>query len=199
MKLRKLSELKGFEDFNGYSVSDDGKVFSHYKRNDKQYIITKNPYRELKPQINKKGYAKVRLSQNRNKKSASVHRLVALAFIPNPSGYPQVDHLDCNKQNNDVSNLEWVTGKENHRRKCENGLNVVKSGEQHYTKIRGYKEGDHHCCKKILQIDKHGNVVAEYKALTLAAKAVGVDRTSISKVLHGVIKTAGGYKWKLKV
>lgn len=195
--LRKINELKGFEECKGYSVSDDGKVYSHFKRHDQLWILTEEPYRELTQGTNNKGYKTVRLSCGNKKRSARVHKLVALAYISNPENLPQVDHLDGDKNNNCACNLEWVTGKENHRRKCEKGLNVVIKGKQHYSKK--YKEGEHHGCVPVLQIDECNNVVAEYKSLRLAEKATGIHYTSISKVIHGSLEKAGGYKWKYKI
>jgi len=62
----------------------------------------------------KKGYLRVKLSDGHGKyTNHKVHRLVAKAFIPNPEGKPQVNHIDGNKKNNSVSNLEWVTNREN--------------------------------------------------------------------------------------
>ena len=68
----------------------------------------------LCPHENKKGYLRVDLYDTRgNKKHAKVHRLVAQAFIPNPNDKPQVNHIDGNKRNNSITNLEWVTDEEN--------------------------------------------------------------------------------------
>ena len=197
--VRKICELKGYEDFVGYSVSDDGRVYSHFKRHDTRYIITDKPYRELKHIIDGKGYHRVDLHNMYKRANASVHRLVALAFIPNPNNYPQIDHIDCDKSNNNVSNLEWVTGQENHRRKMANGLNVAPKGERHYFRVRGYKENEYPCCKAILQLDKTGKVIAEYPSIKAAGEVLGIERSNISKVLHNVTQTAGGYMWKFKV
>lgn len=67
----------------------------------------------LQPYKNHKGYLKVGLMKNGKSEKHRVHRLVAKAFIPNPHNLPEVNHIDGNKQNNSISNLEWVTGKEN--------------------------------------------------------------------------------------
>ena len=195
MESKLICELNGFEEYVGYSVTSDGRVFTHFKRHDHLYVITSEPYKELKPSLSRKGYLKVRLSNSYKKKSASVHRLVALAFLPNPDNKAQVNHIDCNKFNNDISNLEWVTNAENHKHKMAHGLNVSKSCDEHYTHVRNYKDGDHHACKKVYQVDDNGNIIAEYKSFRAAAKAVGIDSSGISKVVHGHICKAGGYKW----
>ena len=77
----------------------------------------------LKPYVNKKGYLKASLSWNGKSVKKRVNRLVAMAFIENPNGYPQVNHKDGNKENNSVTNLEWVTDAENkeHARKLKRG------------------------------------------------------------------------------
>lgn len=83
MKIKHIKE--------NYYVSEDGKVF-----------------KEMKPWLNG-GYENIKL----NGEHASVHRLVAEAFIANPDNKPQVNHIDGNKENNHVNNLEWITAKEN--------------------------------------------------------------------------------------
>lgn len=84
-----------------YQVSDDGRVRS---------IKTK---RELRRTPNKRGYLQVTLYDNGRRKTFRVSRLVAQAFIPNPNNLPQVNHIDEDKENNHVSNLNWMTNKEN--------------------------------------------------------------------------------------
>lgn len=90
-------------DFNSiYAVSNYGNVMN-----------VKNG-KLLKLQVNKKGYVDIQLTNGRdNKKLFRVHRLVARYFIDNPNNYPYVNHIDGNKENNQVDNLEWCTPKQN--------------------------------------------------------------------------------------
>ena len=67
----------------------------------------------LKPYTTSKGYLKVGLMKNGKSEKHRIHRLVANAFLPNPHKLPEVNHIDGNKKNNSISNLEWVSGKEN--------------------------------------------------------------------------------------
>lgn len=93
----KMKKVPGFEN---YSVSTEGKVYSLRG--------------ELKPSTST-GYASVKLSNGKEKQSYQVHRLVAKLFIRNPKNLEIVNHIDGDKLNNDVSNLEWVTRKGNAR------------------------------------------------------------------------------------
>lgn len=70
-------------------------------------------YRIVKPAKNKHGYKTVSLCFNGNKKTRNIHRLVAETFIANPNDYPCINHIDGNKENNNVNNLEWCTYKYN--------------------------------------------------------------------------------------
>lgn len=84
-----------------YLVSDEGKVYS--KRTNKI----------LRSGLDKDGYLTHILCVNGERHTTKVHRLVAIAFIPNPDNKPAIDHINENKQDNRVSNLRWVTNKEN--------------------------------------------------------------------------------------
>jgi hypothetical protein len=82
------------------------------------------------------GYMTIGFTVNNQKINKYVHRLVAEAFITNTSNYPQVNHIDCDKTNNRINNLEWCTNSQNHTHASKNGLNklhlyrVAYSGEQ---------------------------------------------------------------------
>ena len=113
-------DVVGFE--NLYQVSNLGRV----KRKKGETIykdgrIAHFSETVLKPTIFKKGYLMVYLSKNSIKKTKQVHRIAAEAFIPNPDRKETVNHKDCNKLNNNVSNLEWMTNLENIQHSIENG------------------------------------------------------------------------------
>ena len=76
----------------------------------------------LKPILNEKGYCRVDLSKSRKIKRHRVHRLVAETFIPNPYNLLEVNHIDGNKQNNKVNNLEWCSHSYNMKEACKLGL-----------------------------------------------------------------------------
>ena len=94
--------------YENYLIYDDGRVYSK-KRN----IF-------LKPKDNGLGYKQICLCNNGGQKWTYIHRLVALHYIPNPENKPQVDHLDRDRSNNNLSNLRWVTSLENNQNKGEN-------------------------------------------------------------------------------
>ena len=100
--MKMINEIKGFEDFKGYAITSCGKVWS-FKTN-----------RFLKPNKNNKGYLQVWLTNgNGYGKTVSIHRLVALAYIPNPNNLETVDHIDNCKEHNYINNLQWMTREEN--------------------------------------------------------------------------------------
>lgn len=103
-------DIQGYK--NRYQVSNHGKVRS-LKRNN-----------ILKPEIKNDGYLRVCLYANGKKKHKRINRLVARAFIENQNNKSQVNHKDGNKKNNHVSNLEWMTDKENKKHSVKNGLNA---------------------------------------------------------------------------
>lgn len=86
------------------------------------------------------GYMIASLMVGKKRKTLYVHRLVASAFIPNPDGKEEVNHIDGNKQNNAVTNLEWVTPRENSLHSLRNELRVVPSGDAHYKRKHVIKQ-----------------------------------------------------------
>lgn len=103
----KNDEWRTIADAPMYEVSSSGKVRRSIPGQGTRAGLV------LSPCETKKGYAMVHLSDNGRRFSSYVHRLVATAFIPNPNSHPQVNHIDSNKSNNDVSNLEWCTNRQN--------------------------------------------------------------------------------------
>ena len=90
----------------------------------------------LKVGVSNTGYANVSLIKNKSKKTFHVHVLVAVTFLPNPENKREVNHIDGDKQNNRVENLEWVTGSENTRHAIQNGQLQIKKGSQcHFAKL----------------------------------------------------------------
>lgn len=138
----------------------------------------------LSPQEDKKGYLRVRLSLHDKKATAKVHRLVAMAFIPNPEGKPQVNHKDTDKHNNRVGNLEWATNSENQIHAYKTGLNYVTGRAGRMKKP---------VCKLNLNT---GEVIGTYKSLADAGRENGLHDTNIHKVLTGERKSCGGFGWK---
>ena len=129
----------------------------------------------LKPGVDSKGYKFVNVYDNGKPFHLSIHRAVALTFIPNPNNLPQVNHIDENKQNNHVSNLEWCTNKQNH---------------------------DYSNSKPVLMIDiETDEIIKEFKAIRDVNDYFGVSaHQSISKCCRNVPRynTAYGYKWRYK-
>lgn len=140
----------------------------------------------LKPQLDNKGYLRVRMSLHDKKATAKVHRLVAVAFIPNPEDKPQVNHIDADKRNNDVRNLEWVTN-------GENQIHAYKMGLYRVTGQGGRKK------IPVLKVNLvTGEVEGKYSSLAEAAKSNNIHSTNIEKVIRGERHHAGGYAWKRK-
>ena len=104
-----MSTCKDIEGFN-YKISRYSKV------------INKLSNKKIKPHLDKYGYLRINLYNNGINKKVYIHRLVALTFIPNPDNKPQVNHIDGNKQNNNISNLEWCTISENAKHAFKIGL-----------------------------------------------------------------------------
>lgn len=110
MKGETWKDIEGFE--GRYQVSNNGKVKSVKAYNKCSYS------KILKGRKTRKGYLRVQLGENNDK---YIHRLVASAFVDNPNGYNEVNHIDFNKSNNDHTNLEWCTHKQNMKHAIESG------------------------------------------------------------------------------
>jgi len=156
------------EGFDNYEVSNLGKI-----RNIKSRRI-------LKPFLQNNGYLMHALYGHDKKKFLLLHRILATAFVDNPEGKPCVNHIDENKLNNDLSNLEWCTAKENAR---------------HGTRIKRIAEKR---SIEVVQLDLNDNVLNTFESMVQAERETGIDASSITKCCKGKRKSAGGYKWRKK-
>ena len=156
-------DIEGYEGL--YQVSSWGRVKSTYRGG-----------RVLKGRKTKTGYLRINLCKNRNVKEYLVHRLVAQAFIPNPQNKPQVNHIDEDKENNHVNNLEWCTAKEN----VNHGTRILRIGKARSKPIICIETG------------------VEYYGARECARQMGLQHSTIIKVLRGTRNHTGGYTFKYK-
>ena len=182
--------VKGYEGL--YEVSNLGNVRSldhvwEGVRNGVTILIPRKG-KVLKLQQRQHGYLCVQLHgrgghKTRGFKTMSVHRLVAEAFIPNPLGLPEVNHLDEDKTNNRVDNLEWCTHKEN----SVYGSRPARIGAKH---INGVKS------RAVSQFTLDGDFVATYPSLAEAQRQTGFNKANIHNAINGRYFQAYGYKWE---
>jgi hypothetical protein len=177
---------KNVKGFNGiYQVSNLGRLKS-FKENKNGRILSN---------INRQGgYLSVVLGYRGLKKYTRIHRLVAETFIPNPDNKPEVNHIDGNKQNNCVSNLEWVTRKENAAHAMKHNPNILKGMNRYNQFIRP---------KNIRQYSLDGKFIAEFPNAVEASKRTGICGRNILQVANAteykpgkVRHQAGGYVWR---
>jgi len=173
-----VSDVRFSPLFNGlYMISSDGRLYS----------VRSNKY--LKPNTDKYGYYTYTFSINSVRYTYKAHRLVATAFIPNPENKPTVNHIDCNKRNNTVENLEWATHKEqSHHPPTFKKLmstctkrNYVAMGEKiNFNRRRtfAYKDG---VCYGV------------FDSLLLASKFAGVNYSKASEVANNKRNHTGGW------
>ena len=167
--MEQWKDIAGYEGM--YQVSDMGQVRSLDRFDDRG--------RHLKGRVlaqsNTSGYLCVNPSIDGKATLKYIHRFVAEVFIPNPDNRPQVNHMDGNKQNNHISNLEWATAKENSEHAWDTGL-VNHSGENHT--LSKLTEDD------VRFIRKHYNPdTTDFNQKTLAEK-FGVEKCTISQIVH---------------
>lgn len=175
-----METWKDIEGYNGvYQVSDYGNVRStdHYDCNKRNRIAG----RTLKPGRKNNGYLQVTLSDNFGEvKRYYVHRLVMNAFVGKcPEGY-EVNHIDEDKENNALCNLEYVSHKEN----VNYGTNIKRRTEKNK--------------KAIQQFSRDGIYISDFESTIEAEIKTGIWHNNISKVCKGKAKTAGGFVWKYK-
>lgn len=157
---------KDISQFEGlYQISSLGNVKSLARIVDNRY---KKCEKILKPFLNKQGYLYVILCKNGKITDKRINRLVAEAFIPNPSNKAYVNHKNEIKTDNSVENLEWVTPKEN----------------------------SNYSVKQIKQYTKNNEYIKTWNNLIIINEELNIDKGNIVKCCKGKRKTAGGFIWK---
>lgn len=164
MKDEHWEAIDGFE---SYEVSDLGRV-----RNIRTGRIKKNF-------LNRNGYYYVYLYHDGTMRPKPVHRLVAMAFVPNAECFAEINHIDEKKNNNEASNLEW----------CSHAYNMKYSGK-HRVGVRKPKY------IAVRSIAPNGKVTA-YRSLSHAARSLGISPGPIWQVINGNRRTAGGLRWEV--
>ena len=168
--MPRWKEVAGYEGL--YLISDEGDVVTLPREVDAGRCVMHRKTRKPKKILRgRKGllYEAVALTNKGKTELKAVHRLVAEAFIPNPNGYEEVNHIDKNTRNNHFDNLEW----------CTKQYNI---------------EYSHN--KEVQQYSVDGELIAAYKSTVYASQVTGISGTSITNNLKGRSKTAGGYVWK---
>lgn len=180
-------DIKGYEGL--YQVSNLGRVKRlPYKRNrinPKSMMMANHHYKEriMKGSISANGYYRVSLSFKDKIAYKHIHRLVAVAFIPNPNNYPCINHKDENRTNNNVNNLEWCTYSYNNN-----------YGEARNKFSESYSK-NHSRAVEMLSLS--GERIREFLSVKEAAMFVGGTSKSICRAIAKTRKTAYGYIWNL--
>jgi len=197
MKVIKWKPIKDFEGI--YEVSNDGRVRSLDKK-----VNVSNQYgakakriikgRELKQIFNGMYYV-VGLSNNNKMKQYFVHRLVAETFIDNPNNYNCVNHIDCNKLNNNVNNLEWCSKEYNTSVAWKDGQINIPKGKNN--KMYGKYGKDANKSKPIYQYDLQGNFIKKWDSQKDVERELGFRQNCISNCALGRSKSSYGYVWRL--
>ena len=161
---------------NDYKISNLGRVVSLKNKDEKILTIVNNH----------KGYPIVYLSKNRKTKNYFIHRLVAIAFIPNPENKPQVNHKNGIRSDFSIHNLEWNTASEN----------VVHSYKV-LGKVHNMTGMFNRCGKKVAQYDLDGNLLNVFKSTMDAERKLKVHNPNISASCNiSKNKIAGGFMFR---
>lgn len=168
--------IKGYEGL--YQVSNLGRIKS-LKRN-----TTKG--RILKPLLQNNGYYSVTLCKKGIKKVKSIHRLVCLEFLNNDFNFPQVNHKDGNKLNNNINNLEWCSAKYNTIHSLKNNLRKVKHGKEHKLS------------KKINQYSLNGKFIRSWDCISDVHREKGYNTGNICECCKKRLPSANGFIWRYK-
>lgn len=173
-------DIVGYEGL--YQVSNMGHVKSlNYNHTGKQ--------KELAFKRHNSGYLTVTLCKDGVHKNKSLQTLVANAFIENPDCKPCVNHIDGNKENNTVTNLEWVTYSQNTR-------HAIKTGLRADSNMTGRIGVLNPCSRKVEQYAKDGKHIKTWDCISDVARSYNCSPSTVINCCAGRIKSCKGYIWK---
>lgn len=181
----KLFPIKEYE--SEYSITKDGRVFN-----------TRTDY-EIKIGIGKNGYPFVDLWKSNKPKRMYIHRLLAETFIE-PFIGETVNHIDGDKTNNHLSNLEWSTYKENNAHAYKTGLKTISDelAAAHGKRLGERNKSNSYRSIPIDVFDLNDNFIASYKSIKESAETLGINRVTVMRALKGEVKKPKQYKFKYK-
>lgn len=165
-----------------YRISRDGRLYN---------IIT---HKELKGSLDKNGYRCFTTRKDGQNVTYKAHRLVAIEFIPNPNGLPEVNHIDGNKLNNHVTNLKWVT----HEQNMEHWRLQQKFATKVDLPVVTRKSKLNRGKQPVVQYALNGDFIAEFSSYMDAERKTGIRSGNISLAARGKRHTAGNYVWRDK-
>jgi DNA-binding CsgD family transcriptional regulator len=182
-----MNDIPGYEGL--YAATEDGRIWSYPKSYSSRYG------KWLKQTANPRGYLMVGLYKNRRAKRWTVHRLVALTYIPSLDGKPQLNHKDGNKTNNTVGNLEWCTNRENYLHADKLGL--IKQYTERQILIRqenGRRTGPMNSMRylRIFTMEKAEQIREWYrqgKSCRAIGRSLGCSDKTIGKIVNGLSYT----------
>jgi hypothetical protein len=177
--MEQWNDIAGFEGY--YKVSNTGRVISlnRFKFGRGRKKLSKQSGKELNLKTDKYGYLTVQLCKESIRKHITVHRLVALAFMQNPLNLPQINHKDTDKKNNNISNLEWCTAKENVIHAHANG------------KAPNVSRGRHGMAKLIINL--HTGIF--YDCAKDAADAHNLNHSKMKDIMRGRVKSITNFMY----
>lgn len=174
---------EGFEGF--YEVSNLGRIRSTDRIVESKRGPLKYKGKLLSPSPNSDGYLTVNLCKSGKKKNVKVHQVVAKAFIPNPNNFPEVNHIDENKANNQVTNLEWCTRKHN-----MNHGTALERMKKHPNQKKRCEESK----SPIIGINIKDGSEIRFESISEADKN-GFKRRNLWSALNGYDASHKGYVW----
>lgn len=170
-----------------YQVSNLGRIKSLKREANNQYCKDDTI---LKVRKHKNGYCFVALYKNGKSKEISIHRIVATSFLENSNNYPSINHINGNKEDNRIENLEWCSPSHNTKEAFRIGLM-----KPNYKVL---KENSKRLSIGVLQIDKlTKKVIKEWDSMKEAEDTLKI-KTHINEVISGRRKSASGFLWRRK-